>query len=183
MSLRYKNDGTTKLSLNEMALIQAKRGLEDKAVTPTYGPWRDDIVSLLNEALATGLVCMLRYKRHHFTARGLSSRAVADEFMAHAHEEAAHADRLARRIAQLGGQPDFSPDGLSRRSHADYDEASNLSSMIQANLIAERVGIEAYRQMLVLIGDKDPTTRSLLEDILREKEEHAHELADRLEST
>jgi bacterioferritin len=170
-----------RLVLDEVALDAARRKVADGAVTPSYGPWRDDIVKLLNDALATELVCVLRYKRHYFTAHGLASPRIAEEFLAHAIAEAAHGDRLAERIAQLGGEPDFSPDGLSERSHADYDESREIKAMVRANLVAERVAVEAYRQMINLIGDKDPTTRRLLEDILHDEEEHADELADMLD--
>ena len=172
---------TEHLTLDQKALDQARKQLQDGAVTPSYGPWRDDIVALLNQALATELVCVLRYKRHHFTAKGLSSAPIAAEFLVHANEESAHADRLAERIVQLGGDPDFCPDGLSERSHAAYDTSEGLKEMIRANLVAERVAVESYRQMIALVGDKDPTTRQLLESILRDEEEHADELADLLE--
>jgi bacterioferritin len=168
------------LQLDEAALAAARKRLSDGAVTPSYGPWRDAIVELLNGALATELVCVLRYKRHHFTAKGLASPAIAEEFMVHANEEAAHADRIAARIVQLGGEPDFSPATLLQRSHADYDESTALQAMVRANLVAERVAVESYRQMIALIGDKDPTTRTLLESVLRDEEEHADELADLL---
>ncbi len=167
-----------RLQLDEGAIDAAKRSLDDGAVTPSYGPWREDVVKLLNDALATELVCVLRYRRHHFTADGLSSPKIVEEFMVHAVEEQAHADLLAERIVQLGGEPDFSPDSLSKRSHAQYDDSSDLMAMIKANLIAERVAIESYRQMIVLIGDKDSTTRRMLEHILSEEEEHADELKD-----
>lgn len=170
--------GTMKLDAE--ALRRARRNLDDGAVTPANGPWSEDIVHLLNHALATELVCVLRYKRHHFTAHGMNSPAIAEEFREHADEEAAHADKLARRIVQLGGKPDFDPSRLLERSHADYDEATDLRAMVKANLIAERIAVESYRQMIALIGDKDPTTRRLLEDILRDEEEHADELADLL---
>jgi bacterioferritin len=147
-------------------------------VTPSYGPWREDIIKLLNDALATELVCILRYKRHHYTAKGLSSPKIAEEFMVHAQEETAHGDQIAERIVQLGGVPDFSPDHLTQRSHADYDDSSDLTAMIKANLIAERVAIEAYSQMIALIGDKDSTTRRMLESILSQEQEHAEELSD-----
>lgn len=166
------------LVLDEAALEAAKRSLDQGSVTPSYGPWRADIIKLLNDSLATELVCVLRYKRHHFTAVGLSSPKIADEFLVHANEEAAHADRLAQRIVQLGGKPDFSPDSLTQRSHADYDDSTDLKAMIRANLIAERVAIEAYSQIIALVGDKDSTTRRLLEDILSDEQEHADELAD-----
>jgi bacterioferritin len=167
-----------RLQLDQTALDAAKRSLEDGAVTPSYGPWRADIVKLLNDALATELVCILRYKRHHYTAKGLASPAIADEFMVHAQEETEHSEKIAERIVQLGGEPDFSPDGLTARSHADYDESSDLNAMIRANLVAERVAIEAYSQMIALIGDKDSTTRRVLESILSQEQEHADELSD-----
>jgi bacterioferritin len=167
-----------RMVLDETAIDAAKRNLDGGAVTPHYGPWRKDIIQLLNDSLATELVCVLRYKRHHFTANGLASAKIAEEFAVHASEEATHADRLARRIVQLGGEPDFSPDSLTRRSHASYDESTDLKAMIKANLIAERVAIEAYSQLITLIGDKDSTTRRLLEDILSEEQGHADELKD-----
>jgi bacterioferritin len=169
------------LRLDETALEAARKRTEDGAVTPSFGPWRDDIVKLLNDALATELVCVLRYKRHHFTAHGMSSPAIAAEFMVHANEEAAHGDLIAERIVQLGGEPDFAPNTLLDRSHAQYDDSSDLKAMIRANLVAERVAVEAYRQMIALIGDKDPTTRRMLEGILSDEEEHADEMKDLLE--
>lgn len=180
-STAKKPASTPGLSLNQKALDAAKRSLEDGAVTPSMGPWREDIIRLLNDSLATELVCVMRYKRHHFTAAGLASPAIADEFLVHANEESAHADRLATRIVQLGGEPDFNPDTLTRRSHAEYNEDSDLKAMIRSNLIAERVAIEAYSQMIELIGDKDPSTRRLIESILEQEQEHADELSDWLE--
>ena len=171
-----------RLKLDQTGLDAAKRGLDEGAVTPSYGPWREDIVKLLNDALATELVCILRYKRHHYTAKGLASAAIAEEFMVHAQEETEHSEHIAERIVQLGGEPDFSPDTLTQRSHADYDESSDLQAMIRANLVAERVAIEAYTQMIALIGDKDTTTRRMLESILSQEQEHAEELSDWLES-
>jgi bacterioferritin len=170
------------MKLDESGLAAARKNLEDGAMTPAYGPWRDDIVGLLNDALATELVCVLRYRRHHFTADGLDSPKIAEEFMVHANEELGHADRLAERIVQLGGKPDFNPKGLLERSHADYDDSSQLSAMIRSNLVSERIAVESYRQMIELIGDKDSTTRRLLEDILADEEEHADELSDWLTS-
>ena len=145
---------------------------------PSYGPWREDIIQLLNDALATEIVCTLRYKRHYYTAKGLSSPAIAEEFLVHAKEETAHSEQIAERIVQLGGEPDFSPSTLLERSHADYDESADLQAMIRSNLIAERVAIEAYSQMIMLIGDKDSTTRRILESILSQEQEHADELSD-----
>ena len=169
---------TQHLRLDERALEAAGKELDEGAVTPSYGPWRDDIVKLLNDALATELVCVLRYKRHYFTASGVASPAIADEFLVHANEESAHADKIAERIVQLGGEPDFAPSHLLERSHADYDESSELQAMVRANLKAERIAVESYRQMIALIGDKDPTTRRMLEEILTDEEEHADELKD-----
>ena len=138
--------------------------------------WRQELVALLNGALATELVCVLRYKRHHFTAHGLASPRIAEEFGVHAAEELVHADRLAKRIVQLGGAPDFDPDTLTQRSHAVYDDQAALSDMIEANLAAERVAIETYGQLVRLLGDRDPSTRRLLEDLLADEQRHADEL-------
>ena len=167
-----------RLELDTGALEAAKRSLEKGAVTPSYGPWREDIIKLLNGALATEIVCTLRYKRHYFTAKGLASPKIAEEFLVHANEETAHGDMIAERIVQLGGEPDFAPTTLTSRSHADYDDSLDLQAMIRANLIAERVAIEAYGQMIKLIGDKDSTTRRMLESILSQEQEHADELSD-----
>lgn len=175
------DDQAHTLELDLTALERARTNTGEGAVTPSYGPWRDAIVKMLNESLATELVCILRYKRHHFTAHGLASPRIAEEFMTHAVEETAHADRIAERIVQLGGEPDFNPATLLERSHADYDEQLDLRAMVQANLVAERVAVEAYRQMIQLVADKDPTTRRMLEQILAEEEEHADELTDLLE--
>ena len=174
-------NSSSELTLDEAALNAVRSGLEQGAITPAYGPHREAIVKLLNDALATELVCVLRYKRHHFMASGLSSPRIADEFMVHANEESAHADRIAQRIVQLGGEPDFSPTTLLQRSHADYDESNDLKTMVRVNLIAERIAVETYRQMISLLADKDPTTRRMLEDILAEEEEHADELKDWLD--
>jgi bacterioferritin len=164
--------------LDEAAIEAAKRSLDKCAITPHYGPWSMDVIRLLNDSLATELVCVLRYRRHHFTARGLASPRIAEEFLAHANVELAHADRLAQRIVQLGGEPDFSPSTLTQRSHAAYDESQDLKEMIKANLIAERVAIESYSQIIAMIADRDSTTRRVLEDILGEEQEHAEELQD-----
>ena len=168
----------TAMVLDKGAIDAARRSLDQGAVTPGYGPWRDDIIALLNDSLATEWVCVLRYRRHHFTAAGLASPKIAEEFLVHANEELGHADRLARRIVQLGGTPDLSPATLLARSHAAYDESLSLKDMIRANLIAERVAIETYSQLVALIGDKDISTRRLLEDILADEQQHADELKD-----
>jgi bacterioferritin len=181
MTFNAPSNTSDELALDQNGLDAARTSLDDGAVTPAYGPHRDAIVKLLNDALATELVCILRYKRHHFMASGLSSPAIANEFMVHATEETEHSDMLAKRIVQLGGEPDFSPATLLARSHADYDDSNDLKTMVRVNLIAERVAIEAYHQMIQLIGDKDTTTRRVLEHILSQEEEHADELHDWLE--
>ena len=164
------------MTLDDVAIEAARHSLDTGATPPQPGPWRTDLLRLLNDALATELVCVLRYKRHHFTAHGLASPMIAEEFLVHARKEAVHADRLAQRIVQLGGAPDYSPDTLSQRSHADYDESPDLKSMIRADLIAERVAVETYSQLIALVGTRDSSTRRLLEDILMDEQEHAEEL-------
>ena len=179
--MNTKTATSSELALDETGLNAARQSLDEGAMTPAYGPHRDAIVKLLNDSLATELVCVLRYKRHHFMASGVSSAKIAEEFMVHANAESAHADRIAKRIVQLGGEPDFSPDTLLQRSHADYDESNDLQTMVRVNLVAERIAVESYRQMIALLCNKDPTTRRLLEDILADEEEHADELKDWLE--
>lgn len=166
------------MQLDQAAMDSSRKNLADGAVTASVRPFAEDICKLLNDALATEWVCVLRYRRHHFTAKGLVSPAIADEFLVHANQELAHADRISERIVQLGGMPDLDPDSLTRRSHADYDDSSSLDAMIRANLVAERLAVEVYRQMIRLIGDKDPTTARILQDLLAEEEEHADELSD-----
>ncbi|HWU34831.1 MAG TPA: ferritin-like domain-containing protein [Methylovorus sp.] len=153
----------------------ARLSVENGAATPGYEANREVVISHLNAALATELVCSLRYKRHYFTAKGLNSEGIAKEFHVHAQEELEHADQIAARIVQLGGEPDFSPDGLAGRSHADYVPCLDLREMIKENLVAERIAIDTYHELIHYIGDKDPTTRRLLESILAE---HADELSD-----
>jgi bacterioferritin len=155
---------------------RARKHIEEGAVTPSYGADKDVVIRLLNEALATEIVCTLRYRRHYYTARGLTSGSVAQEFMEHALEEQAHADQIAERIVQLGGDPDFSPQGLATRSHAEYVEGNSLPEMIKEDLIAERIAIESYRDIIQYLGDKDPTTRRLMEEVLAKEEEHAEDL-------
>jgi bacterioferritin len=155
--------------------------MSDGAVTAGYGKDPAQAHQVLNSALATELVCVLRYKRHSFMASGPFAEPIAQEFAKHADEEQAHADMLARRIVQLGGEPDFSPDGLASRSHADYVEGSNLKEMIQENLVAERIAIDSYREMARWFGDDDPTTKRILESILAQEEEHADEMSDLLQ--
>src|SRR4051812_43871146 len=160
---------------------RARQHIEEGAVTSGYAADRKTVIKLLNEALATELVCVLRYKRHHFMATGIHAAPVAAEFLAHANEEMAHADRIAERIIQLRGEPNFSPDGLAARSHAEYVEGATLRDMIKENLIAERVAIESYREMIGYLGAQDTTTRRMLEEILASEEEHAEDLSSLIE--
>ncbi len=160
---------------------RARQDIEEGAVTSGYAADRETVIKLLNEALATEIVCVLRYKRHYFMASGIHAGSVAAEFLEHANQEMAHADRLAERIVQLRGEPNFSPDGLSDRSHAEYVEGESLKEMIKEDLIAERIAIESYREMIAYIAEKDTTTRRVLEEILASEEEHADDLASLLE--
>jgi bacterioferritin len=159
---------------------QARKDMDDGPVTQTYGADRETVLKLLNGALATELVCVLRYKRHYFMAKGINSEAVAQEFLEHANEEQGHADTLAARIVQLGGEPDFAPDSLSKRSHSEYKEGKNLTDMIRENLVAERIAIDTYREIIRYLGDGDVTTRRMFEEILAVEEEHADDMADLL---
>ena len=160
---------------------RARQHIEEGAVTSGYAADRETVIKLLNEALATELVCVLRYKRHYFMATGIHAAPVAAEFLAHATEEMAHADLIAGRIIQLRGEPNFSPDGLAARSHAEYVEGVTLRDMIKENLIAERVAIESYREMIGYLGEQDTTTRRMLEGILASEEEHAEDLSSLIE--
>lgn len=160
---------------------RARQHIESGAVTSGYGAEREVVIRLLNEALATEIVCVLRYKRHFFMASGITSQSVAQEFLQHATEEQAHADEIAGRIVQLGGEPNFSPDGLASRSHAEYVEGEDLLDMIREDLVAERIAIDSYREMINWIGARDSTTRRMLEGILAMEEEHADDLAGLLE--
>jgi len=161
---------------------RARKHIEQGAVTQSYHGDRETILRLLNEALATELVCVLRYKRHHYIATGLHAEGAAAEFLQHAVEEQDHADQLAARIVQLGGQPNFNPDGLTSRSHAEYVEGEDLRDMLKEDLIAERIAIDSYREMINYIGQDDSTTRRLLEGILAIEEEHADDLQNLLET-
>lgn len=160
---------------------RARQHVDDGAVTSGYSADRETILRLLNDSLATEIVCVLRYRRHHFMAKGIQSKAIADEFLAHSNEEQGHADQLAGRIVQLGGEPDFSPAGLAGRSHAEYVEGATLLDMIKEDLVAERIAIDSYRGFIQYLGDKDPTTRRLLESILAVEEQHADELSGLLQ--
>jgi len=160
---------------------RARQHIENGAVTSGYAADRGTVIRILNEALATELVCVLRYKRHYFMATGIHAAPVAAEFLAHATEEMSHADLIAKRIIELGGEPNFSPDGLAARSHAEYVEGDSLKSMIKEDLIAERIAIESYREMVAYLGDRDPTTHRMLELILASEEEHADDLSSLLD--
>ena len=159
---------------------RARQHIEEGALTADYKADRDTVIKLLNEALATEIVCVLRYRRHYFMAQGMNAESVKAEFLAHAGEEQAHADELAERIVQLGGEPNLSPDGLSARSHSEYVEGEDLEEMIKEDLVAERIAIESYRDMIAFVGSDDPTTRRLLENILMKQEEHAEDLVSLL---
>jgi bacterioferritin len=156
---------------------RARKHIENGAVTESYKADRDTVVRLLNEALATEIVCVLRYKRHYFMAQGIHAQAVAAEFLQHANEEQGHADQISARIVQLGGAPNWSPEGLLSRSHSEYVEGGSLVDMLKEDLVAERVAIDSYAEMARYVGDDDPTTRRMLESILAVEEEHADDLA------
>jgi bacterioferritin len=160
---------------------RARRHIDEGAVTSNYGADKVTVIKLLNEALATEIVCTLRYKRHYYMAKGPASAGIAAEFLEHAKEEEGHADQIAERIVQLGGEPNFSPDGLAARAHAEYVEGDSLFDMIREDLVAERVAIESYRDMINYLGAGDSTTRRLLEGILAVEEEHADDLLSLIE--
>jgi bacterioferritin len=161
---------------------RARKHIEDGAVTENYGADKETVLKLLNDSLATEIVCTLRYRRHYFMAKGLTSAGVAEEFMAHAKEEQEHADQFAERIVQLGGEPDFNPEGLASRSHAEYVEGESLIDMIREDLVAERIAIESYRDIIKYLGEGDPTTRKLFEAVLAVEEEHADDMLSLIEN-
>jgi bacterioferritin len=160
---------------------RAREHIERGAVTDGYKADRETVIKVLNEALATEIVCNLRYRRHYFMASGIDAQGAADEFLQHANEEQGHADEIAGRIVQLGGEPNFSPDGLLTRSHAEYAEGKSLAEMIKEDLVAERIAIDSYREMVRYLGNDDPTTRRMMEGILAVEEEHADDLVTLLE--
>jgi bacterioferritin len=162
------------------AIRAAAANLDDGPVTEGYQADREAVIHMLNDALATELVCVLRYRRHYYTVSGRGNGQAKAEFLEHANQEQEHADWLAERIVQLNGSPNFNPATLTARSHAEYDESGDVDAMVRANLIAERVAIESYRQMIAAIGDKDPTTRDLLIEIMAVEEEHADDMRDLL---
>lgn len=175
-----QSDGPFLTDIKELRR-RARQHIENGAVTEAYRGNRTVVLDLLNQALATELVCVLRYKRHFFMASGINAEAVAAEFNQHAIEEQGHADQLAARITQLGGEPDFDPQGLATRSHAEYVPGTTLLDMIKEDLIAERIAIDSYAEMARYIGDKDTTTRRMLEGILAVEEEHADDMKSLLE--
>ena len=160
---------------------RAREHIAQGAVTPGYHADRSVVLKLLNEALATEIICTLRYKRHYYMAQGIHAESVAAEFLEHSQDEQQHADQIAERITQLGGEPDFSPEGLTTRSHAEYVEGDSLEDMIKEDLVAERIAIDSYKEIVLYLGDKDPTSRRLMEEILAKEEEHADDLASLLE--
>jgi bacterioferritin len=159
---------------------RARNHIEGGAVTEGYGADRETVIALLNGVLATELVCVLRYRRHYFMAKGPNSKEIADEFLAHAGEELGHADQIAERIVQLGGAPNLSPEGMLARSHSEYVEGTSLAAMVKEDLVAERIAVQSYGEIVRYIGDGDPTTRRLLEAILAKEEEHAEDLSSLL---
>jgi bacterioferritin len=167
----------------ETLRMRARTSIDQGPITEAYGADRKRVIDVLNQALATELVCILRYKRHYFMAQGINSQAAAAEFLEHATQEQDHADRIAMRITQLQGEPDMNPDTLTSRSHAEYAEGDSLEEMIKEDLIAERVAIESYSEIIQWLGNGDPTTRRMLEDILAVEEEHADDLLNLLEKS
>jgi bacterioferritin len=160
---------------------RARQHIEQGAITPGYRAHPETAIRLLNEALATEIVCVLRYKRHYYMAAGINAQSVQEEFLEHANDEQQHADQIAERIVQLGGAPDYSPEGLATRSHAEYVEGTSLVDMMKEDLVAERIAIDSYREMITYFGDQDPTSRRLMEEILAKEEEHADDLVSLLE--
>jgi bacterioferritin len=177
MSSASKNDSQGQfISDLEAIRRRARQHIENGAVTESYRADRETVIRVLNEALATELVCVLRYKRHHYMASGIHAQAVAEEFLEHAHEEQEHADKIAERITQLDGEPDFNPATLVSRSHSQYVAGTSLVDMIREDLIAERIAIESYNDIIRYLGDKDPTSRRVMEEILAKEEEHAEDM-------
>lgn len=166
----------------EAIRARARDKMEQGAVTGAYRADRTQVLAVLNEVLATEIVCVLRYKNHYFMASGINSQPIADEFLQHANEEQQHVDLVAKRITQLGGVPNFNPEGLATRSHAQYAEGDTLEAMIREDLVAERIAIETYSEISRWLGSDDPTTRRLIEQLLQVEEEHADDLANMLEA-
>jgi bacterioferritin len=163
-------------SLRENARKNIKKG----PITDAYGADLPKVIEVLNQSLATELICVLRYTQHHFAAKGLNSESVAAEFLEHAKEEQGHAEQIAARISQLGGDADFNPDTLTKRAHSEYETADTLTEMIKENLVAERIAVSSYTEIIAWLGAGDPTTRRMLEEILAVEEEHADDMANLL---
>ena len=159
---------------------RARKQIEQGAVTQNYQADAEQVCKVLNEALATELVCTLRYRAHYFMAQGINSEGVKAEFLQHANDEQQHADQISERITQLNGEPNLNPDGLASRSHSQYETSEDLAAMIKEDLIAERIAIETYGEIVRWLGDKDPTSRRLMESILEKEEEHANDMRDLL---
>lgn len=181
-TMQKKQPTTATISSTATLRANARSKIEEGAVTATYSANRELVLKMLNDSLATEIVCMLRYKRHYFMATGVHAESVAAEFLEHATEETEHADAIAKRIVQLGGEPDFSPDTLTNRSHAEYVPGKTLVEMIKEDLVAERIAIDSYKEMIEVLGDDDPTTRRMIEWILAVEEEHADDLAGLLDA-
>ncbi len=178
-----KTSTAGKSPLTDTATLRAnaRKNIEDGAVTSTYGADKEVVIRLLNDALATEWVCVLRYYRHYFMASGMLADSVKAEFLEHAQQEQEHANRISERIVQLGGEPDLNPDTLTMRAHAEYKAGHNLRDMVKEDLVAERIAIDSYREMINYIGDRDTTTKRILESILAQEEEHADEFSDLLD--
>lgn len=170
------------LSDIKMLRQRARQHIEQGPITEGYKADRKKVIAVLNEALATELICVLRYKRHYYMASGISADPVAKEFLEHANEEQIHADQIAQRITQLQGEPNFNPEGLATRSHSEYVEGGSLLEMVRENLVAERIAVESYTEIIRWLGNDDPTTRNLIEDILKKEEEHADDLSNMLKT-
>jgi bacterioferritin len=181
MSVKENTAALPKFANRELRRRMAQANIDPHALTDSYRGDREVVVGYLNDALATQIVCALRYRRHHFMARGLAAQRLAEELLLHSDEELAHADQLADRIVQLGGEPDFSPQTLTRRSHTEYLPVISIAEMVKENLAAGRIAIDSYRSLIEYLGENDPTTRRMLEGILGVEEAHAEELAELLE--
>ena len=181
--IKASNSGPAHPFLSDIKTLRARarQHIDKGAVTGDYRADRSVVCKILNEALATEIVCVLRYRRHHFMAKGVLAQSIKAEFLEHAKEEQEHADAIAERIVQLGGEPNFSPEGLATRSHAEYIEGETLIDMIKEDLVAERIAIESYTEIIQYLDDKDPTTKRMMAWILAKEEEHADELNDLLE--
>ena len=182
MVQKIPGNGKKTLSDKKELRRRARENVEQGAVTDAYKADREKVIELLNEALATEIICVLRYKRHAYLAAGPVSESIKNEFEQHAVEEQSHADMIAARIVQLGGEPDLSPDGLTERAHSQYNDSEDIVDMMKSDLIEERVAIESYSELIRFIGDDDPTTRRMLEEILAKEEEHAEDLSSLLDT-